>query len=76
MPRRRPARAAVRHRPPAPGGRRPPPPGRRRRDAESSRHRLLDAAAAEFAAHGFAGASVDRIAAAAGLNKAMIYYHF
>ena len=29
-----------------------------------------------FAAHGFAGTSVDRIAAAARLNKAMIYYHF
>jgi TetR/AcrR family transcriptional regulator len=37
---------------------------------------LLDAAAREFAARGFAGASVDRIAAAARLNKAMIYYHF
>ncbi|HXW06187.1 MAG TPA: TetR/AcrR family transcriptional regulator [Vicinamibacterales bacterium] len=76
MPRRRPARTAVRHRPPAPRARPPRPPGRPRRDAASSRQRLLDAAAAEFAAHGFAGASVDRIAAAAGLNKAMIYYHF
>jgi TetR/AcrR family transcriptional regulator len=37
---------------------------------------LISAAAAEFAAHGFAGASVDRIAAEARLNKAMIYYHF
>jgi TetR/AcrR family transcriptional regulator len=41
-----------------------------------SRDRLLTAAAREFAAHGYAGANVDRIARAAGLNKAMIYYHF
>jgi len=41
-----------------------------------SRDRLFAAAAAEFAARGFAGANVDRIARAAGLNKAMIYYHF
>jgi AcrR family transcriptional regulator len=41
-----------------------------------TRARLLAAAAAEFAARGFAGANIDRIAAAAGLNKAMIYYHF
>jgi AcrR family transcriptional regulator len=41
-----------------------------------SRRRLFAAAAREFAARGFAGASVDRIAAAARLNKAMIYYHF
>jgi AcrR family transcriptional regulator len=59
--------------------------GRRRRAArgrrpaavvDGSRDRLLAAAAREFAARGFAGASVDRIAAGAGLNKAMIYYHF
>jgi AcrR family transcriptional regulator len=43
---------------------------------DASRQRLLAAAAREFAAHGFAGASVDRIATAAHLNKAMIYYHF
>jgi AcrR family transcriptional regulator len=43
---------------------------------EPSRQRLLAAAAAEFAARGFAGANVERIARAARLNKAMIYYHF
>jgi AcrR family transcriptional regulator len=47
-----------------------------RRGKEASKDRLLTAAAREFAARGFAGASVDRIAAAARLNKAMIYYHF
>src|SRR3982750_1807936 len=41
-----------------------------------SRRRVFDAAAAEFAARGYAGANVDRIARAARLNKAMIYYHF
>jgi TetR/AcrR family transcriptional regulator len=44
--------------------------------SEASRARLIAAAAPEFAARGFAGASVERIAAAARLNKAMIYYHF
>jgi TetR/AcrR family transcriptional regulator len=60
------------------GPRRRPRPGPRPRGADpaSSRRRLFEAAAREFAAHGFAGASVDRIAAAARLNKAMIYYHF
>jgi AcrR family transcriptional regulator len=43
---------------------------------ETTRERLLAAAAAEFAARGFAGANVDRIASAARVNKAMIYYHF
>jgi TetR/AcrR family transcriptional regulator len=37
---------------------------------------LFAAAAAEFAARGFAGANVDRIARTARVNKAMIYYHF
>ena len=41
-----------------------------------SRTRILAAAASEFAARGFDGASVDRIARTARLNKAMIYYHF
>ena len=41
-----------------------------------SRARLLAAAAAEFAARGYDGANVGRIARAARLNKAMIYYHF
>ncbi len=48
-----------------------------RRDSPGgSRERLLAAAAAEFAARGFDGAKVDRIAARARVNKAMLYYHF
>ena len=41
-----------------------------------SRDRVFAAAAHEFATRGYAGANVDRIARAARLNKAMIYYHF
>jgi len=41
-----------------------------------SRAEILRAARAEFAACGFDAAGVDRIAARAGLNKAMLYYHF
>jgi TetR/AcrR family transcriptional regulator len=41
-----------------------------------TRDAILAAAAAAFAALGFDGASVDDIAARAGVNKAMIYYHF
>lgn len=46
------------------------------RDGERSRERLLTAAADEFAAHGIAGARVDRIADAAGVNKAQMYSWF
>jgi AcrR family transcriptional regulator len=45
------------------------------RDPEGMRLRILDAAKEEFAAHGLAGARVDRIAAKAGANKRMLYYH-
>lgn len=43
------------------------------RDGEGSRQRLLDAATVEFAAFGIAGARVDRVAAAARVNKAQMY---
>lgn len=46
------------------------------RDGERSKERLLDAATAEFAAHGIAGARVDRISAAAEVNKAQMYGWF
>ena len=46
------------------------------RPARVSPDRILAAAAAEFAARGFGGARVDRIARRARVNKAMIYYHF
>src|SRR3954471_8384651 len=46
------------------------------RPARVSPDRILGAAAAEFAARGYAGARVDRIARRARVNKAMLYYHF
>jgi AcrR family transcriptional regulator len=45
------------------------------RDPEGMRLRILEAAKQEFAAYGLAGARVDRIAAKAGANKRMLYYH-
>jgi AcrR family transcriptional regulator len=41
-----------------------------------ARARLLDAAFAEFAQHGLAGARVDRIAEAAQANKGLIYVYY
>ena len=45
------------------------------RDPEGMRLRILEAAKQEFATYGLAGARVDRIAAKAGANKRMLYYH-
>jgi TetR/AcrR family transcriptional regulator len=47
-----------------------------KRDAEASRRRLLAAARAAFAAKGLAGARVDEIARAAGINKQLVYHYF
>ena len=46
------------------------------RDAEDTKRRLLEAAAQEFADRGIAGARIDRIAATAKANKALIYTYF
>lgn len=46
------------------------------RDSTATRSRILDAATAEFASHGLAGARVDRVAARAGANKQLIYAYF
>lgn len=45
-------------------------------DTDRTKRLLLDAATEEFSAHGLAGARVDRIAAAAGVNKERIYQYF
>jgi AcrR family transcriptional regulator len=45
-------------------------------DTERTKRLLLDAATAEFAEHGLAGARIDRIAATAGVNKERIYQYF
>ncbi|WP_314222939.1 TetR family transcriptional regulator [Streptomyces zaehneri] len=46
------------------------------RDPEATRARIFDAAVAEFARHGIAGARIDRIAAEAKANKQLIYAYF
>ena len=48
----------------------------KQRLARGSRDQVFRAAAAEFAERGFEAAGVDRIAAKARVNKAMLYYHF
>jgi AcrR family transcriptional regulator len=45
-------------------------------DTERTKRLLLEAATAEFCKFGLAGARVDRIAAAAGVNKERIYQYF
>jgi TetR/AcrR family transcriptional regulator len=47
-----------------------------RRQPEVSRNAILQAALAEFAREGLAGARMDAIADAAGVNKALLYYYF
>ena len=43
---------------------------------EEKRRAILDAAAEEFAQHGFDAASFNRIIAAAGISKGAMYYYF
>jgi len=44
--------------------------------ADQTRARILDAATREFSANGLAGARTERIAEAASVNKALLYYYF
>ncbi|WP_344476316.1 TetR family transcriptional regulator [Nonomuraea monospora] len=45
-------------------------------DADATRQRIFEAATAEFAENGLAGARIDRIATAARANKQAIYLYF
>ncbi len=56
--------------------RRAPDPGERLRDYTRTRQRILDAALAEFADKGYAGARVREIAQRAGVNTQLISYYF
>ncbi|MGN6128064.1 MAG: TetR/AcrR family transcriptional regulator [Humibacter sp.] len=47
-----------------------------RRDAAATTARIREAAGDEFAMYGFEGARVDRIAARAGVNKALLFQRF
>jgi AcrR family transcriptional regulator len=49
---------------------------RRRMSAAQRRERILDAANRTFAERGYLGASMERIAAAAGVTAPLIYEHF
>ena len=44
--------------------------------ADQTRNRILQAAIREFSEHGLAGARTSAIAAAAQVNKALLYYYF
>ena len=46
------------------------------RNPDRTKRAILDAAVAEFSAVGAAGARIDSIAAAAGVNKRMLYHYF
>ncbi len=54
----------------------PVPHRTRHRDSAGTRAAILEAAGRIFADAGLAGARTDAIAAAAGINKAMLYYYF
>lgn len=54
----------------------PEPRRGRTHDAEGARRAILDAAEEVFAEHGFDGARIDAIAAAAGYNKSLIFQYF
>jgi AcrR family transcriptional regulator len=47
-----------------------------RRDPGATRERILNAALAEFAGNGFAGARIQAIAQRAGVNARMLYHYF
>lgn len=52
------------------------PKGATTRNPKRTHAAILDAATAEFAAHGLGGARVDAIAARAKANKRMLYHYF
>jgi len=54
----------------------PRSPSVRSRNAEQTRRAILAAALDEFARESVAGARIDEIARAAGVNKALLYYYF
>lgn len=49
---------------------------RRPRDAEATRHEILEAAEALFAANGYGSTSLSQIARASGTHKSLILHHF
>jgi AcrR family transcriptional regulator len=50
--------------------------GRREPKPRDTKERIMEAALAEFGARGFAEASIDDVAARAGVTKGAVYYYF
>ncbi len=48
----------------------------RTRDADRTREKILRAAMSEFAAHGFGGARMEKVAERSDVDKKLIYYYF
>jgi len=61
---------------PAKAARAKSPRLRRKRDPEGMQRKILDAATAEFADHGYGGARVERISRRARTVDRMLYYYF
>lgn len=53
-----------------------PPPTRERRDPEATRRALVEAGGELFAERGYDGVATEEVAVRAGVNKALISYHF
>src|SRR5688500_4295965 len=73
---RKPAPVATPPKPAGPKMAAPKPAGPGRPKDLSKRQAILDAARHMFTAQGFDGASMDQIAAAAGVSKLTVYSHF
>jgi len=54
----------------------PPPRPREKHDPEATRQALMQAGAELFSERGFDGVSIEELADRAGVNKALISYHF
>src|ERR1700722_13996405 len=62
--------------PPPRHPRRSPVSAEKQRRSVRTRRLILEAAAAEFAEHGYAGARISAIATRAGVNQQLISYYF
>ena len=60
----------------SPGSDAAPSRAREKRDPEATRHALVAAGASLFGEKGFDGVSIEDVALRAGVNKALISYHF
>ena len=68
------ATASSKTKPVAPAA--PEPQAKRQRDSAATKQRIAEAAVRLLSEKGFTGLGINAIAAAAGVDKQMIYYHF